>query len=279
MPHHLSTFSSQFSPPPARHYHPTLSLWLSVDPMADQYPGVSPYVYCANNPVRLVDPDGKTVVPNDDDAKQLYSEYKSEVHKRLNNARESLSNLQQKKLEGNKISDRKIRAAQSAVNQYQTIADELEKMETSQIVFKIYTHTTGPSVTAYGSTTYNVATGEVNINVGDEKKQVVDGWVATISRIMIIAHELKHGFQYLKREIDFNQDGTQGGYLYDYTDEQAAIRRGAMFAFGTTININAFERAYGLGALQDRKDPRSYESLTPMQKESYDAQKAHGIYH
>ena len=47
------------SPPPARHYHPSLSLWLSVDPMADKYPGVSPYVYCADNPVRLVDPDGE----------------------------------------------------------------------------------------------------------------------------------------------------------------------------------------------------------------------------
>ena len=60
MPTHLSTFSSQFSPSPsARHYHPPLSIWLSVDPLADKYPGVSPYVYCANNPVRLVDPDGK----------------------------------------------------------------------------------------------------------------------------------------------------------------------------------------------------------------------------
>ena len=58
MPHNLSLFNSQFSPPPARHYHPTLSIWLSVDPMADKYPGVSPYVYCGNNPVRLVDPDG-----------------------------------------------------------------------------------------------------------------------------------------------------------------------------------------------------------------------------
>ena len=41
--------------------HPTLSIWLSVDPMADRYPGVSPYAYCGNNPVRLVDPDGREV--------------------------------------------------------------------------------------------------------------------------------------------------------------------------------------------------------------------------
>ncbi len=64
MPHTLSPHHqiTTFSPPPAaRHYHSTLSIWLSVDPMADKYPGVSPYVYCANNPVRLVDEDGRDI--------------------------------------------------------------------------------------------------------------------------------------------------------------------------------------------------------------------------
>ena len=60
MPHHLSTSIPAFSPSPAtRRYHPTLSIWLSVDPMADKYPSTSPYTYCANNPVRLVDKDGR----------------------------------------------------------------------------------------------------------------------------------------------------------------------------------------------------------------------------
>ena len=62
MPTHLPTSSSTFShTPSARHYNSALSIWLSVDPMADKYPGVSPYVYCANNPVRLVDPNGDTI--------------------------------------------------------------------------------------------------------------------------------------------------------------------------------------------------------------------------
>ena len=33
-------------------------MWLSVDPMADKHPNISPYAYCAWNPVKLVDPDG-----------------------------------------------------------------------------------------------------------------------------------------------------------------------------------------------------------------------------
>lgn len=44
----------------ARHYwSEVLTGWLSVDPMADKYPGISPYNYCIWNPVKLVDPDGR----------------------------------------------------------------------------------------------------------------------------------------------------------------------------------------------------------------------------
>ena len=46
----------------ARYYDSDLMTgWLSVDPMADKYPGLSPYAYCAWNPVKLVDPDGKEI--------------------------------------------------------------------------------------------------------------------------------------------------------------------------------------------------------------------------
>ena len=46
----------------ARYYSSDLSIWLSVDPMSDKYPSLSPYVYCANNPVKLVDPNGEAFV-------------------------------------------------------------------------------------------------------------------------------------------------------------------------------------------------------------------------
>jgi len=35
--------------------------WLSVDPMAEKYPSLTPYNYCAWNPVKLVDADGKDI--------------------------------------------------------------------------------------------------------------------------------------------------------------------------------------------------------------------------
>ena len=42
----------------ARYYSSSLGIWLSVDPMSDKYPSLSPYVYCADNPVNAFDPDG-----------------------------------------------------------------------------------------------------------------------------------------------------------------------------------------------------------------------------
>jgi RHS repeat-associated protein len=39
--------------------HELMTGWLSVDAMGDKYPSMSPYAYCAWNPVKLVDPDGE----------------------------------------------------------------------------------------------------------------------------------------------------------------------------------------------------------------------------
>ena len=73
-----------YTPPPsARHYHPTLSIWLSVDPLADKYPGVSPYVYCGNNPIRLVDPDGRKIAPGNQAGQEAIDNYFGKFSKRI----------------------------------------------------------------------------------------------------------------------------------------------------------------------------------------------------
>ena len=44
----------------ARYYwSELLTGWLSVNPMMDKYPSMSPYNYCAWNPVNVIDPDGR----------------------------------------------------------------------------------------------------------------------------------------------------------------------------------------------------------------------------
>ena len=43
----------------ARYYDPRLSIFISVDPLAEKYHNIGGYVYVANNPINAIDPDGR----------------------------------------------------------------------------------------------------------------------------------------------------------------------------------------------------------------------------
>ncbi|PWJ59912.1 RHS repeat-associated protein [Dyadobacter jejuensis] len=45
----------------ARWLDPGLGSWWEVDPLAQEYPSVSPYAYVLNNPINAIDPDGRRV--------------------------------------------------------------------------------------------------------------------------------------------------------------------------------------------------------------------------
>ncbi len=44
----------------ARYYDSEVSVWLSVDPLADDFPSWTPYHYCHANPLNMIDPDGNS---------------------------------------------------------------------------------------------------------------------------------------------------------------------------------------------------------------------------
>ncbi|MCQ2093753.1 MAG: RHS repeat-associated core domain-containing protein [Bacteroidaceae bacterium] len=49
----------------ARQYDPASGRFTSMDPLCEKYYNISPYSYCAGNPIRYVDPDGKEPTPSE----------------------------------------------------------------------------------------------------------------------------------------------------------------------------------------------------------------------
>ena len=71
--HGLDEYDSE-----ARWYYPALMRTTTQDPLAEKYYDISPYAWCANNPVNLVDPDGRKIIVNEGD-----EGYKEEVEEQL----------------------------------------------------------------------------------------------------------------------------------------------------------------------------------------------------
>ena len=145
--------------------HELMTMWLSVDPMADKYPSISPYAYCAWNPVKLVDPDGKDTAFASEEARKLYMEYREKV-----------------------FGDDKFKSIQS----------ELVAIERADDVFCIRT---GKDVSSpKDGLIYNNKTNQFDINIGDE---VNYGY--SFSLLEKLSHELKHVDQYLNKKLGYDR--------------------------------------------------------------------------
>ena len=68
----------------ARLYDPALGRWLTQDPLAEKHFAHSPYLFCAGNPMRFVDPRGKDwYTINDEGAIRFYKKTDNETYDRL----------------------------------------------------------------------------------------------------------------------------------------------------------------------------------------------------
>ena len=70
----------------ARQYYAFLPTWDRIDPLCEKYYSISPYAYCANNPVNRIDPDGRDgvlVVNNNEKTLTIRAVYYVETGSRV----------------------------------------------------------------------------------------------------------------------------------------------------------------------------------------------------
>ena len=61
----------------ARYMNPITSIWYGVDALTEKYPNIGGFVYCHNNPVSLIDPNG---MYDEETAKNIAATYGAEAH-------------------------------------------------------------------------------------------------------------------------------------------------------------------------------------------------------
>ena len=231
----------------ARYYTPAstaIPRWTTMDPLCEKYYSISPYAYCAGNPVNLVDPDGMIFT---DDSLPYVNKYEESIRKKLEEAQRSLLYLENKLImaiaSGNGIDyiQKQIGNAMSVISNMNFALYELNSLKTSEQVYEVGV---APPVenskyTLFGSTTYDKQRGNVIVNLylNEESPQ----YMATI------AHELKHCYQFDNgllgyREVKLNGEMviSYSPALRDYRDEHEAIERGLYWG-GVKLNDSFYK--------------------------------------
>ena len=180
--------------------HELMTMGLSVDPMVDKYPSISPYAYCAWNPVKLVDPDGREWDPA---SLEIINKFRKDTEY----ARDNATTEEQRK-------------------ELQNALDELDVL--SRPGGQMY-HI------EYGNTSNYNKKGETDYDIENDRVRIIISYDGETGDI---AHELKHAYQFEIGDLSFNSQtgGCAMAVLYDLTDEESAYRRGS--AYGVPIPKN-----------------------------------------
>ena len=169
-----------------------MTSFISVDRYASKYPYISPYAYCAWNPIRLIDPNGDTIV---------YSGTPE----------------QQAKLKG-------------YVNQFQArLPQKYKQLQSSLNVYNVQFVEENDDGSG-GSFMYDINTGNFNVNIKENREKTETNKYSDIEVLAHeLKHAEQYENRQLGFLV-IHSSGLVSGYAYDLYDEYEAAEQALLFS-------------------------------------------------
>lgn len=203
-----------------------LARFTTMDPMSEKYYSISPYAYCANNPVRFIDPNGMEFT---DRAWDYIMKLSENISKRFWNNSVEINKIQ-KEISAGGLSERQLKRKENKIASLEKentslteTRDEFRALAQSSQKYDIYTDNSMSSSvpipgmgTDVGGARYNFSNGNFDI------------LLPSSGGLSFLAHELKHAYQFETGNFStgFMRDGS---LFYDKQDEVEAYARGELF--------------------------------------------------
>jgi RHS repeat-associated protein len=216
----------------ARYYKPPV--FTSRDPMYEKYPTFSPYTYCANNPVKYVDPSGRAFDPTQDEnyIKPMEDDIKKKIAERT--AMRDKCKVGSKKY--NRLNEHitELNKALTEISDLRKDENNLYFLTFGDIMFN--KDAGGEFADCAGLLTYggqNNGMTQININIAAK-------YSGTSSTML---HEFKHAFQYYEGKLGFYIDNYVTPSISSSNSmplEKEAHFRASVYSFANTKSFNQF---------------------------------------
>jgi uncharacterized protein RhaS with RHS repeats len=122
-------------------YDPSLGRWHCNDPMAEKYYSISPYVYVANNPIRLIDPNGMEITGDTTVVNNLENQATRGVNAEQRNQARMQNRINNRTSKGKSTNSLERRMGRSEFREanYQATIDEIGELRASDNIYEINT--------------------------------------------------------------------------------------------------------------------------------------------